>query len=53
MVAEREVFEDRIISRRLWPHRSPDLGFRDFYLWGNLKEKYYKNNPRSTEALQN
>jgi hypothetical protein len=24
----------------------------NFYLWGNLKGKVYKNNPRSTEALQ-
>jgi hypothetical protein len=23
------------------------------YLWGNLKGKVYKNNPRSTEALRN
>jgi hypothetical protein len=53
MVAIREVFEDRIISRGLWPPRSPDLSFCDFYLWGNLKGKVYKNNPRSIEALQN
>jgi hypothetical protein len=52
MVAIREVFEDRIINRGLWPPRSPDLGFCDFYLWGNLKGKVYKNNPRSIEALQ-
>jgi hypothetical protein len=32
MVAIRKVFEDRIISRRLWPPRSPDLSFCDFYL---------------------
>jgi hypothetical protein len=53
MVAIREVFEDRIISRGLWPPRSPDHSFCDFYLWGNLKGKVYKNNPRSTEVLQN
>jgi hypothetical protein len=53
MVAIREVFEDRITSRRLWPPRSPDFSFCDFYLWGNLKGNVYKNNPRSTEALQN
>jgi hypothetical protein len=49
----REVFEDRIISRGLWPPRSPRSQFCDFYLWGNLKGKVYKNIPRSTEALQN
>jgi hypothetical protein len=53
MVAIREVFEDRIISRGLWSPRSPDLSFCNFYLWGNLKGKVYKNNPRSIEALQN
>jgi hypothetical protein len=53
MVAIREVFEDRIISRGLWPPRSLDLSFCDFYLWGNLKGKVYKNNPRVIEALQN
>jgi hypothetical protein len=53
MVAIREVFEDRIISRGLWPLRYPDLSFCDFYLQGNLKGKVYKNNPCSTEALQN
>jgi hypothetical protein len=52
MVAIRKVFEDRIISRGLWAPRSPDLSFCDFYLWGNLKRKVYKNNPRSIEALQ-
>jgi hypothetical protein len=39
MVAIREVFEDRIISRGLCPPRSPDLSFCDFYLWGNLMGK--------------
>jgi hypothetical protein len=49
--AIREVFEDRIIRRGLWPPRSPDVSFCDFYLWGNLKEKVY--NPHSIAALQN
>jgi hypothetical protein len=53
MVAIQEVFEDGIISRGLWPPRSEDLNFCDFYLWENLEGKVYKNNPRSTEALQN
>jgi hypothetical protein len=44
---------DRIISRGLWPPRSPDLSFCDLYLWGYLKGKVYKNNPRSIEALRN
>jgi inhibitor of nuclear factor kappa-B kinase subunit alpha len=37
-----EVFEDRLISRRLWPARSPDLNPCDFYLWGNLKDSVFK-----------
>jgi hypothetical protein len=53
MVAIQEAFEDRIISRGLWTPRTPDLSFCDFYLWGNPKGKVYKNNPRSTQALQN
>jgi hypothetical protein len=52
MVAIREVLEDRIICRGLWPSQSPDLSFCHFYLWGNLKGKFYKNNPHSIEALQ-
>jgi hypothetical protein len=47
------VFEDRIISRGPWPPRSPDISFCNFYLWGKLKGKVYKNNPHSIEALQN
>jgi hypothetical protein len=31
----------------------PRSQFCGFYLWGNLKWKVYKNNPHSTEALQN
>jgi hypothetical protein len=34
-----EIFEDRLISHRLWPARSPDLNPYDLYLWGNLKNK--------------
>jgi hypothetical protein len=48
----REVFEDRIISRGLWPPRSSDLSFCDVHLRGNLKGEAFKNNPRSIEALQ-
>lgn len=47
------VFSDRVISTGLWPARSPDLSACDFYLWGNLKQKVYKNNPRTVEALEN
>jgi hypothetical protein len=53
MSALQEVFDDRIVSTGLWPPRSPDLGVCDFYLWGDLKGKVYRNTPHSAEALQN
>jgi hypothetical protein len=46
-----EVFEDRLISRELWPARSPDLNPCDFYLWGNLKDKVYSINPHTLVEL--
>jgi hypothetical protein len=52
MVVIWEVFEDKIFSRELAFH-IPRSQFCDFYLWGNLKGKVYKNNLHSTEALQN
>jgi hypothetical protein len=47
-----EVFENRLISRRLWPARCPDLNPCDFYLWGNLKDKVYSNNPHTLVELK-
>jgi hypothetical protein len=47
-----EVFEDRLISRGLWPARSPDLNTCDFYLWGNPKDKVYSNNPHTLVELK-
>jgi hypothetical protein len=47
-----KVFEDRLISRRLWPARSPDLNPCDFYLWGNQKDKVYSNNPHTLVELK-
>ncbi|PNF37196.1 hypothetical protein B7P43_G00473 [Cryptotermes secundus] len=38
---------------RLQMEETSDLSFCDFYLWENLKGKVYKNNPCSSEALQN
>jgi hypothetical protein len=43
MSALQEVFDDRIITTRLWPPRSPDLSVCDFYLWGSLKGNVYRN----------
>ena len=45
-------FQDRIISKKLWPPRSPDLTPADFFVWGLLKGKVYKNTPRTIEQLK-
>ena len=45
-------FQDRIISKNLWPPRSPDLTPADFFLWGLLKGKVYKNTPPTIEQLK-
>ncbi|GFG40733.1 hypothetical protein Cfor_01122, partial [Coptotermes formosanus] len=37
--ALRKVFDGLVISRGLWPPRSPDLTPCDFYLWESLKDK--------------
>jgi hypothetical protein len=47
-----EVFENRLISRGLWPARSPDFNPCDIYLWGNLKDKVYSNNPHTLVELK-
>jgi hypothetical protein len=47
-----EVFEDRLVSHGLWPARSPCLNPCDFYLWGNLKDKVYSNNPHTLVELK-
>jgi hypothetical protein len=46
--------EDRIMSKGLWPPRSPNLNPCDFYLWGKLKSVVYANNPHDmTTQKQN
>ena len=52
----KEKFEDRIISRRAgvnWPARSCDLTPLDFFLWGFVKSKVYRNNPTTIQELKN
>lgn len=51
----RQMFPGRLISLRgnmPWPARSPDLAACDFFLWGYLKSKVYKNKPRTTDELK-
>lgn len=51
-----ELFQGRVIGRDrefCWPPRSPDLTPMDFFLWGYLKQKVYKNRPfRNIEHLE-
>ena len=47
-----KVVHDRVISRGLWPPRSPDLTPLDFYLWGRLKGVVYRSNPKTIETLK-
>ena len=49
---ESFFFQDRITSKNLWPPRSPYLTPADFFLWGLLKGKVYKNTPRTIEQLK-
>jgi hypothetical protein len=47
-----EEFEDRLISHRLWPERSPDLNHRDIYVWRNLQSTVFSNNPYILDELK-
>ncbi|KAG2464466.1 CTBL1 protein, partial [Polypterus senegalus] len=52
-LAEMESsFSNRVISKGLWPPRSPDMTPPDFFLWGMLKGKVYRNKPRTVEDLK-
>ena len=45
-------FKTIISKKNLRPPRSPDLTPADFFLWGLLKGKVYKNTPRTIEQLK-
>jgi hypothetical protein len=45
-------FDDRLISKNLWPPRSPDRTQPDFFLWGLLKGRVYSSKPRKIDALK-
>jgi len=53
MTENESFFDGRIISKALWPPRSPDLSPPDFFLWDALKEKAYANKPRTIHELEN
>jgi hypothetical protein len=52
MAEIQSFFGDRVISRGIWPPRSPDLTPPDYFLWGHLKAQVYANKPRTIEALK-
>ena len=52
-VAEiQSFFGDRVISKGLWPSRSPDQTPPDYFLWGYLKGRVHQNKPRTRDALK-
>ena len=53
MTEIENFFDDRVISKALWPSRSPDLSPSDFFLWGALKGKTYAKKPRTAQELEN
>ena len=51
----KDKFENRVISRFgaiSWPPRSPDLSAPDFWLWGHLKDRVYRNSPQTLADLR-
>jgi hypothetical protein len=52
MALINSFFMGRVISKNLWPPRSPDLSSADYFLWGILQDKVYKNRPRTIQDLR-
>jgi len=52
MAEIQSFFCDRVISKGLWPPRSPDLTPPDYFLWGYLKGRVFQNKPRTIDALR-
>jgi hypothetical protein len=46
------VFPGRLISKRLWSPRYPDLSTADFFIWGHLKDTVYSNHPHTLQERQ-
>lgn len=44
--------EERIVSKGLWPPRSPDLSTCEFYWYINLKGKVNRNHTNAIEDLK-
>jgi hypothetical protein len=52
MVILHEFFGENVISKGLWPPRSPDLTSPDFSLWSYLKDTVYRSDPRDLKQLK-
>ena len=51
----RDRFPRQVISRFgdvEWPARSPDLSPLDFFVWGYLKSRVYRENPTTIDQLK-
>jgi hypothetical protein len=48
----KQFLDDRIISKNLWPPRSPAPIPPDYFLWGYLKQVVYSNRPQTSEDLK-
>jgi hypothetical protein len=46
------IFGERVISRNLWPPRSPDLTPPDFYLWEAAKSAVSRDRQRTLNELK-
>jgi hypothetical protein len=47
-----EFFGENVISKGVWPTRSPDLTSPDFFLRSYLKDTVYGTNPRDLKQLK-
>jgi hypothetical protein len=47
-----EIFRERLISRNLWPPRSPNLTPPDFHLWWAAKSSVYHDRPCTLNELK-
>jgi hypothetical protein len=47
-----EIFGERVLSRNIWPPRSPDLTPPAFYLWGAAKSTLYRDRPCTLNELK-
>jgi hypothetical protein len=47
-----EISGECVISRNLWPRRSPDFTPPDSYLWGAAKSAVYRDLPRTPNELK-